>query len=273
MKSQINQKAQSLSVTLPDSTLLIHADPVRIEQCISNLLSNASKFTDPHGRIALTVSRIQDMAEIKVSDSGAGIEPAMLDRIFEPFLQAEMGRRGGEGLGIGLSLVKRLVELQDGTVRAKSDGVGRGSEFVVCLPLAKAEHTITTTTVTDEYHSIPSDYRVLVVDDNEAAAETIASLLELKAGFQTARAYTGTEAKSIYKDFRPDAIVLDIGLPDTDGYEVARTLRSECGFVGPIIALTGYGQEEDKRKAFAAGFDHHFTKPVGIDEIIAVCGK
>jgi CheY-like chemotaxis protein len=196
----------------------------------------------------------------------------MLERIFEPFLQVERGLGAREGLGIGLSLTRKLVEAQQGTIEARSDGLGRGSELIVRFPLSHL--TAAVIDPSTEGRSGPTyafaDYRVLVVDDNRDAAEAIASLLRLKGGFIAACAYTGTEARELQRRFRPNAIVLDIGLPDINGFEVASALRNEDGFVGPIIAVTGFGQEEDVLRTFEAGIDYHFTKPVSIDDLISV---
>ena len=189
-------------------------------------------------------------------------------------MQLETGERKGEGLGIGLSLTQRLVEMHGGKIEARSAGLGHGSEFVLWLPIIPAYATTPLpeqkpTKIERRPPPPPGEEtRVLVVDDNVPAAHGIGKLLEHK-GYEVAYAYTGSEAKEKVSQFSPTAIVLDIGLPDMDGYDLARMLRLGMEFTGTLIALTGYGQEEDKQRAFEAGFDHHLTKPIGIADLEA----
>lgn len=269
----IRDREQYLSVTLTDEPVPLFADPIRIEQVITNLLTNASKFTDPKGTITVLVRRDADEVVFGVRDSGMGIAPAMLSRIFEPFLQIELGKKKSEGLGIGLSLARRLVEMHDGTIEAKSEGEGRGSEFMVRLPLVSppAPSTPEVPLPVEDSVDMPTRRSVLVVDDNMDAARGIVMLLEYK-GYRATPAFTGGDAILAVRSNHPDIIVLDIGLPDLDGYEVAKRIRAEA-FNGIIIALTGYGQDEDRAKAYAAGFNHHLVKPVGIADLEAAISE
>jgi CheY-like chemotaxis protein len=207
---------------------------------------------------------------IRVRDDGVGIERDMLEMIFEPFRQGEGNPLTSDGLGIGLFLTRKLVEAHGGSITAESQGAMQGSQFTVRLPLALHALEATPARAEPRAAEVPPDFRVLVVDDNRDAAETIASLLKLKGGFVATCAYTGMEARELHRSFRPDAVVLDIGLPDVSGFDVAAALRNEEGFEGPIIAVTGFGQKEDVQRGAEAGIDHHFIKPVSIDALIGV---
>jgi signal transduction histidine kinase/CheY-like chemotaxis protein len=268
----IKNRTQTLVLDVPSEPVIINADPVRIEQVITNLLNNASKFTSPGGRIEISAKRHGSEAVIRIIDNGIGIDADMLERIFEPFLQLETGEPKGEGLGIGLSLTQRLVEMHEGSVEARSAGVGEGSEFIVRLPVLAG---YASTPIEARPRNAGSQAlkktleRVLVVDDNTAAAHGIGKLLEHK-GYTVSYAYSGAEAKEKIASEQPEAVILDIGLPDTDGYSLARMARMGLRFDGLLIALTGYGQEDDKEKARQAGFDYHLTKPVGIEELHAL---
>ncbi|HVV15357.1 MAG TPA: ATP-binding protein [Candidatus Paceibacterota bacterium] len=269
----IEARRQTLVLDFPNEPLVLYADPLRIEQVFTNLLNNASKFTPEGGQITLSVRCEGDQAVVRVADTGIGIDPAMLERIFEPFLQLETGQRG-EGLGIGLSLTQKLVEMHEGSIEARSEGSNLGSEFVVRLSLMAEPAGVpvdepTPATVIAPRAKTSGGKLVLVVDDNQAAAHGIGKLLELK-GYGVAYAYSGEEAREKVAALSPGAVVLDIGLPDVDGYSLARLLRKDNEFLGTLIALTGYGQEEDKRRAQEAGFDHHLTKPIGINDLLAV---
>ncbi|HVV39107.1 MAG TPA: ATP-binding protein [Candidatus Paceibacterota bacterium] len=269
---QMQNRRQVLTVSVPETPLLLQADPVRIEQVVTNLLTNASKFTNEGGQISLSVAREGDVAAISVIDNGIGIEPSMMERIFEPFLQLETGTRMGEGLGIGLSLTKKLVEMHAGTIEARSEGAQRGSVFIVRLPLmtAAAMPSIHEKGAAQTFaEATQGEGRVLVVDDNIAAAQGIGKLLAHK-GYSVAYASTGDEARKKVHVYRPHTIVLDIGLPDTDGYSLARLLRIKDGYEGLLVALTGYGQAEDKERAKEAGFDYHLTKPISIMDLVAI---
>lgn len=272
IESQFKSKDQTLTIETPSVPIRMEVDPVRIEQIVNNLLSNASKFS-PHGsRIELCVQRAppapagSTRAEIRVTDHGVGIKPEMILRIFEPFLQVETEVRNS-GLGIGLSLTKKLVEEHGGAIIVKSDGERKGSEFVVSLPFSE-EALIMSPIQPMELLIQKTSMKILVVDDNEAAANGLGTLLK-HVGNTVEFAYVGADVAYKAQEFKPDVIVLDIGLPDISGYEVAQQLRKN-GFGGKIIALTGYGQDEDKKKAEAAGFDHHLTKPVGLADLQAV---
>ena len=266
----------TLTVTKPPEEIFLNADQMRLEQIFVNLLNNAAKFTEKNGRIKLVASREEGMAVIKVIDTGIGIPRAMLKRIFEPFFQVDHGKVTTEGLGIGLSLTRQLVELHGGFIDVVSGGEGRGSEFIVKLPLLNIIPAIPTDRKTlhggRTLRQAKNTLRILVVDDNEAAANATARLLELR-GHTIAVARSGHEAIEKEHEFHPDVAIIDIGLPDIDGYEVARTLRAREDSSCYLIALTGYGQEEDKEAALRAGFDRHLTKPVGLKEIEAVLRK
>jgi CheY-like chemotaxis protein len=199
-----------------------------------------------------------------------GIEQDLQSRIFEPFLQIELGKRTSEGLGIGLSLTQNLVQMHGGNIRAESSGKGRGSEFIVELPVyTREDHpnpSHDNTKKSDSPELNEGSYKVLVVDDNKAAAQGIGKLLGIK-GYKVEYAHTGEEALDQALKWKPKSILLDIGLPDMDGYKVAKKLRADMKFKGGIIALTGYGQIEDRQRAYEAGCNSHLTKPIGISEV------
>lgn len=272
----IESRSHTVVYEAPVIPILADIDPTRIQQAVVNLLNNAARYTEPGGTITVTLAPRGDIACIRVRDTGMGIAPEMQARIFDPFVQAKTGRAGTQGLGIGLSLVKEIVGMHDGTIEAVSDGLGSGSEFIICLPLARTMDTIplieTPMPSLPQVASSVASRRILIVDDNEAAAQGLGKLLEYR-GHKVRLAYTGAEALSAVAEDAPDVLVLDIGLPDQDGYEVARTLRGKLKFTGTLIALTGYGQYEDRETAKEAGFDHHLTKPVGLREMETVLAK
>jgi signal transduction histidine kinase len=270
LQKRVEEKHQVINVALPSVPLIIEADPVRLEQVVTNLLVNASKFTPEGGTISVVARDIADFAEIRITDSGIGIEPEMLGRIFEPFVQIDEGHRGREGLGIGLALSKRLIEEHGGSVEAYSKGKGRGSEFIVRIPLAFATRLRPSDMQNERSHGEAQTRarRILVVDDNVAAARAVGALLEYD-GHTVDYAMSGTEAKEKTRLFKPDTEILDIGLPDINGYDLAKHLRDENGYRGLLIALTGYGQDEDKERAKQSGFDIHLTKPVGMKDLRA----
>jgi signal transduction histidine kinase len=251
-----------LELDLPSEPLLIHADPVRLSQILSNLLNNAAKYTPDGGKIRLSVRR--DGAEVvaSVRDNGIGIAAAMLPRVFDLFMQIEHGiARAHGGLGIGLTLVRSFVALHGGSVEARSEGSGRGSEFIVRLPLVAPKAGEGASDAGLERPGL-APRRILVVDDNRDAAETLGMLLEL-SGAHTRVVHDGQAALEAFRSYRPAVVLLDLGLPGMDGYEIARRLRDEPGGVhAKLIALTGWGQEEDRRRSRAAGIDHHLVKPV-----------
>jgi len=255
-----------LSVSLPQKPVRLEADPARLEQVLVNLLNNAAKYTEPGGHIWLSGERQGDEVILQVRDTGMGILPEMLPRIFDLFTQGDQSlARSQGGLGVGLTLVRGLVEMHGGSVTAYSPGPGRGSEFIVRLPAPpEVQRCPDAETWGEEDRPIPpSSYlRILVVDDNVDSARTLGELLELW-GHEVRVAYDGQAAIETATTYRPEVVLLDIGLPRMDGYEVARRLRQDIGLSQTVlIALTGYGQEEDRRLSREAGFDFHFTKPI-----------
>jgi len=266
-------KGIRLSVTPPAQPLMIEADALRFAQVVSNLLNNACKFTDEGGQISVTARRDRGDAVVRVRDTGVGIPRGELGRVFEMFAQVKGADGGsGGGLGIGLSLAQSIVALHGGSIHAHSDGPGQGSEFVVRVPaLAPAGGT---TPVADPGDvaplAAPAGVRVLAVDDNRDALEAVAMMLQM-AGYSVETASFGSEAVAKAHDYQPRAVLLDIGLPDIDGYEVARRIRQEpWGRDARLVAMTGWGQEKDKRQALEAGFDAHLTKPVDAEELVRV---
>jgi CheY-like chemotaxis protein len=254
-------------VKLPAEPVHLHADPARLEQIFGNLLSNACKYTPAGGtgRISITALRDGTAVTVSVRDNGVGIPVIMLDEVFRMFAQVEASlERSRGGLGIGLSLVKSLAEMHGGRVEARSDGPGTGSEFLVRLPVASSDAMANGASGRDAPGTKPAvtGQRILVIDDNRDAAETLASLLQL-TGNLTFMAHDGLEAISAALSFKPDIVLLDIGLPKLNGYQVAQRIRAEpWGKEMSLIAVTGWGQEEDRRKAMDAGFNAHVVKPV-----------
>ncbi len=258
----IDANEHQLVINVPSEPIFVDAETTRLAQVFSNLLNNAAKYTERRGRIVLDIEREDGQALVRVGDNGIGISAHMLPQLFEMFTQAEGAQeRSQGGLGIGLSLVKRLVEMHGGSVTAQSDGLGRGSEFTVRLPLAtSAEARPVKTSGVATSASIRR--RILVADDNRDAASSLAMVLDL-LGNETRTAHDGLEALEMASEFRPDVIVLDIGMPKLNGYETARRIRDEAwGQDVALIALTGWGQLEDRRRSRGAGFDSHLTKPV-----------
>ncbi|MDB5797921.1 MAG: hybrid sensor histidine kinase/response regulator [Paucimonas sp.] len=263
----VDEKKQQLLITLPEEPVLVDADETRLGQAIANVFSNATRYTGPGGRIEARLETASGAAWLSVKDNGSGIAPDLLPHVFELFTQGkrDMARSEG-GLGIGLALVKKLVEFHDGTVEAHSEGPGRGSQFVILLPLsgdAGSDDAITRTKRAERPGGPPA--AILVVDDNEDAAAVLASLLEMD-GHQVSLAKTGGEALIQARTGMIDVVILDIGLPDIDGYTVASRLREDPGTRDCyIIALTGYGQPLDRVHSEAAGIDVHLAKPAGMD--------
>jgi PAS domain S-box-containing protein len=262
-----------LYVELPEERVVLDADPVRMAQVVSNLLNNAAKYTDPGGRIEVRAWREGDVAAIAVRDSGIGIERDDLDRVFDLFSQVHDPSRSSGGLGVGLSLVRGLVHMHGGTVEAQSEGLGSGAQFVVRLPVSDAtlpdEDASRAALMKPRLEALPQ-LRVLVVDDNVDNAESLSQLLRAMR-HETALAYDGPSAVEAVGRFAPDVVLLDIGLPGFDGYEVARRIReNEQGRDIRLIAITGWGQDADKRKAWAAGFDAHLTKPVDPSALLSL---
>ncbi len=262
-----------LAVSLPEETLMLEADKVRLTQVFGNMLNNAAKYTDRGGRIWVGAWREGAQVVVSVRDTGIGIPPEQLPYVFEMFAQAHRdSARGQAGLGIGLTMVKSLIELHGGSVEARSDGPGRGSEFIVSLPLARVQQQ-------EEQHgggggeALLAGRRVLVVDDNGDAAESLALLLHA-VGAEVRTAHDGLAGLAQAAEFLPQAVLLDLGMPGMDGFEVARRLRGDARQAGlVIVALTGWGQEDDRRRTQAAGFDHHLTKPVDVDALLGILAR
>jgi CheY-like chemotaxis protein len=251
-----------LTVTLPPHPVYLDADPTRLAQIVGNLLNNACKFTDEGGRISLTVAQDRDQAVIRVSDNGIGIAAEHLPHLFEMFAQVDTSlERSRGGLGIGLTLVKSLVEMHGGTVEVHSGGPGRGSEFVIRLPVLSGAPVLSSQPAIVE--AMPAvGRRILIVDDSEDSAESLAMLLQLD-GHETHKAYDGAAAIEAVARLRPEVVLLDIGLPGLNGYEVCSRIREEpWGKELMLVALTGWGQEEDRQRSRDAGFDAHLVKPV-----------
>jgi signal transduction histidine kinase/ActR/RegA family two-component response regulator len=257
-----------LQVHAADASLAVEGDGVRLTQVFSNLLNNAAKYTPEGGRIDVFVEREGVNAVVRILDNGAGLPPDMLASIFDMFVQVSGTARAAQGgLGIGLTLVKSLVELHGGTVSAKSAGLGQGSEFVVTLPLAIAHDAGGEKRAAPSTEAVIARHSILVVDDNRDAAESLAALLGL-LGARTAVAFSGTEALKTADGFRPSLAILDIGMPGMDGCELARRFRADPAHSGlTLIALTGWGQPDDRVRIAQAGFDHHLLKPVDMEEL------
>jgi PAS domain S-box-containing protein len=277
----IDAGKHSLIVEVPEKDLWIDGDVTRLAQVVSNLLNNAAKYTPEAGQIGLRVALIGDIIEVHVTDSGTGISPDILPFVFDLFTQSENTRaRAQGGLGIGLSLVKRLVEMHGGSVSAYSAGLGRGSSFCVCLaavaaPAASATASGVSAVATghSQERPAPAPLRVLVVDDNEDAAEMLATTLKLR-GYATSVAFSGPAALDSARSFHPDVVLLDIGLPDMDGHEVARAFRRDEQLrSATLVALTGWGSEQDKAKSRDAGFDFHLVKPADIRSIQEILAR
>ncbi len=256
-------QGQHLLVSLPPERVWLHADPTRLIQVFGNLLHNAAKFSHRAGRVWLQAERQGEQVVVWIKDEGVGIAPDLLPQIFELFVQGDKSlERSQGGLGIGLTVVRKLIELHSGQITAHSAGPGRVSEFVVRLPAGKGTVKQEAGEPQGQAASALASRRVLVVDDNTDAAESIAMLLRLW-GHRVRVAYTGPEALRAAEEYQPDVAFLDIGLPGMDGYEVARRLRQQPTFQRTVLAaVTGYGQEDDRRRSAEAGFNHHLTKPV-----------
>ncbi len=265
----IEERKHKLHISLQECPLQLRADPLRLEQMLVNLLTNAAKYTESGGEIWLTATRETDELVIKVKDTGFGIPATLLPRIFDLFAQGDRSTARSEGgLGIGLTLVRSLAEMHGGTVTGESEGANKGSKFTLRLP-ASDEGTPTLNPASPVSVDAPSR-RVLVVDDNIDSAATLAKLLKL-LGHEVRLSHDGVSAIEQAKEFQPDFILLDIGLPGMDGYEVAAALRHDsCCKSAIVVAVTGYGQEEDRRRSLRAGFDHHLIKPVEYESLMAV---
>jgi CheY-like chemotaxis protein len=266
----IDEQGHQFTVELPPMPILLDADPTRLAQVFSNLLNNAAKYSEQGGHITLSAGAEGNAVIVRVTDRGIGIPADHLPRIFQLFAQVETASdRSQGGLGIGLSLVRGLVEMHGGTIEANSEGPGRGSELIVRLPRANAEPL-------SESHAAEPDgaktsptpkYRILVVDDNQLSARSTAIALGLM-GHDLATARDGIEGIERARTFQPDVILMDIGLPEMNGHETARRMRQQPGGKNIIlIAVTGYGQEADRRRSLEAGFDYHLVKPLNFAEL------
>jgi CheY-like chemotaxis protein len=256
------KREQDFTVELPPQPIFVDADPTRLAQVVGNLLTNACKFTENGGCIRLVVEREDGQAVIRVRDSGIGIAADELPHIFDMFALVDRSlKRSTSGLGVGLALVKCLVEMHGGTVEVLSAGIGQGSEFVVRLPnLVEAPKPQPTSTVSEPASTTPR--RILVVDDNRDSAESLATLLQI-GGNETHTAYDGLAAVHAAAALRPDVVLLDLGLPTLSGYEAARRIREQpWGNDIVLVALTGWGRDEDHDRSRAAGFNGHLVKPV-----------
>ncbi len=268
-RALIDARCHSLHLSLPKRPLVVNGDTTRLIQVMVNLLNNAAKYTPPRGHIYLTVEPENRDVVIRVRDSGSGMPPELVPRVFDLFTQGQRSLDRVEGgLGVGLTLVRKIVELHAGTVTAHSEGIDRGSEFVVRLPLdPAAKPSAAETPDAAGVDGSSRKLRIVVVDDNRDAAESMAILMELW-GHEVRRAYHGSKALELSASYRPDVIFLDIGLPGMDGYEVAARLRERSETARSLlIAVTGYGQEEDRRRSYRAGFDQHLVKPVSPESL------
>lgn len=262
LQGLMQKKQHQLSYQRPHTPVYVHGDMARLIQCVANITANAIKFTPPKGHLQVSLQTRDGHALLEVRDDGVGIPPSMLPRVFDLFVQVEQSLdRSHGGLGIGLSIVQRLVQMHGGQITAHSKGPGEGTRFQIRLPLEEAP----VDNATPEERAEPGRMRILVVDDNVDAANSLEQLLALQ-GHRTAAAYNAVEALSMVETFAADIVLLDIGLPDIDGYEVARRMRT-ADSERRLIAVTGYGQARDVQLALEAGFDAHLTKPVTLNEL------
>ena len=262
----IDEYGHQLVLVMPETDVVVDADPTRLAQAFTNLLTNAAKYTDPGGRIRVEVHSDDDEVRATISDSGIGIQPERLDSVFEMFSQVETAlTRSRGGLGIGLSLTQRLIQMHGGRVEAASAGLGQGSQFAIILPRAGDPVVATTPANSDGDTPLPAKaggLKILLADDNRDVAETLAVLLEM-FGHSVEQVHDGEAATAAALRLQPDAVLLDIGMPKLNGYEACRQIRAQPGGAGmTLIAITGWGQPEDRQAAKSAGFDHHLVKPV-----------
>jgi PAS domain S-box-containing protein len=269
----IDSAGHHLVIDLPDEPVYLHADQARLAQVFGNLLNNSSKYTRAEGMVSLTVKREGDEVVVTVKDNGAGIPQDKLDSIFDMFMQVDRtSERSQGGLGIGLTLVKRLTEMHGGSIEARSAGEGQGSEFIVRLPVLKRP-AMQGRAGPDMESDLQPQRRILIVDDNRDSADSLAMLMEI-TGNKTYMAHDGVEAFEAVEKYRPEVVLLDIGLPKLDGYEVCRRVREQpWGKDIVVIALTGWGQEDDRRRSEEAGFNGHLVKPVDYDELLDLLGS
>ena len=267
----LEERKHELNVMRAPGPLKLVADPLRLEQILVNLLMNAAKYTDAGGTILLSAAAVGDEVIIKIRDNGSGIPLELLPHIFDLFVQGDRGiARSEGGLGIGLTLVQKLVDMHGGSISAQSEGMGKGSEFTVRLPAIKEAAALKVTPPTGAPHVARPGARVLIVDDNLDTLATLSKLLTL-LGYAVQTAEDGETAISVAREQPPEVALLDIGLPGMDGYELARRLRQdERSKNALLIAITGYGQEEDRRRSKSAGFDHHLVKPVDSNALVSL---
>jgi len=268
------QLRHQLNLSFPPVPLIVSGDPARLLQIFGNLLDNAAKYTPAGGRIDIYAESSRDQAVVHVRDNGIGLAPEMLPRVFELFMQVHQSPKNG-GLGIGLTVVKRLVELHGGSIKVTSAGLARGAHFTVCLPLALGSQQPRPGEAPRRDNIVPlfdTECRVLIVDDNRDATEVLAAVLR-SHGFQVTVAFGGEEALRAVEETEPAVILLDMGLPDMSGTDVARRIRNRAAGGRPrIIAISGWGQEADRRRTRAAGIDLHLVKPVDPYELLALLG-
>jgi len=272
-KPDVDAAGHTLTIEVPDEPIVLFADVTRLAQIIINLLNNAAKYTPRGGRIRLAVRKESDVAQVTVSDTGIGIPEEHVSRIFDLFIQVDRATQDSKGgLGIGLALVKYLVEMHDGTVHVESGGRGVGSSFIVRLPLATDAGQVMEQS--DQAMDLgDTQQKILIVDDNVASAQTIGWMLEL-SGFTPMLAHDGLQTLEIARKYFPDTILLDIGLPGMSGYDVCRELRKDPAFKDTvIIAQTGWGQKRDRELAVEAGFDHYLVKPISLDELTELLSR
>ena len=266
----MEERKHTFQVTLPPESITVEVDPLRISQAVANLLTNAAKYTNPGGHISLVVTTDTQGISITVKDTGIGFAPSAVGEMFEMFAQVSEGKHSSDrGLGIGLALVRAFIALHGGTVEATSGGTDQGSEFRIRIPgsIVIGKRAGVALNPSDIPVSNGARCKVLVVDDNRDSADALALVLEAD-GYQVMVGYSGQQALDIARQARPDAVVLDIGMPDITGFEVARRIRQEpWGRDVLLVAMTGWGQAKDKERAKAAGFDRHFTKPLDPGEL------
>ncbi len=272
-RGQFEKQRITIDVVPFPGRVPVYGDATRLSQVVANLLQNAGKFTDPGGRVVVTLDVRERRARISVRDTGIGIEPELLRELFEPFIQGDRSLdRSRGGLGLGLALVKRLAELHGGAAWAASEGAGRGAEFVVEIPVGERQDTRAFHPPALDPTSAGARKRVLVIDDLADIADTLAELLAAQ-GHEVEAAYSSADGLTAARRFRPDVVLCDIGLPGIDGFEVARRLRGdEATTRATLIAISGYGQAEDRRRALDAGFDQHLTKPVAPEHLLRILG-
>ncbi|HEY3595197.1 MAG TPA: ATP-binding protein, partial [Polyangiaceae bacterium] len=273
VRAQMESLGIQFTTQIAAQTMCVFGDPVRLQQIQVNLLSNAAKYTQRGGHVLLRVEREEGLAVIHVKDNGAGIPRNMLDSVFELFVQSSrtLDRAAG-GLGVGLTLVRALVSMHGGTVVAYSDGEGRGSEFVARLPLA-ADDRLETIAPSSRRMALPMGAKVVIVEDNADSREMLCELL-LNAGFVCETAEHGSEGLALIEQMHPEIAILDVGLPGMTGYEIAQRLRENPLFHDMwLLALTGYGQAQDRTQAREAGFDQHLVKPVDSEQLLNVLSR